>query len=142
MTKVVVGVDGSTEADQALAWAYEEARLRGASLHVVHAWIYPYVGPRPGGKEPYEDMRAEAERTLSAVVERVVGSLPPGVSVESHLVEGSPAGELLREGKDALMIVVGSRGRGGFASLLLGSTSQQVAHHAPCPVVVFRRHDD
>jgi nucleotide-binding universal stress UspA family protein len=138
MATIVVGVDGSVEGDQALRWAYEEARLRGADLHVVHAWIYPYVGPRAGAHEAYDDMKAEAGRTLESVVDRVVSSLPPGVNVEPVLVEGSPAGELLREGKEALMIVVGSRGRGGFASLLLGSTSQQVAHHASCPVVIFR----
>lgn len=138
MAKIVVGVDGSEQADRALRWAWDEARLRGASLHVVHAWVYPYIGPREGLHDPYTDMRVEAERTLGVIIERVTAGLPPDVPVVPVLVEGSPAGELLREARDADLLVLGSRGRGGFATLLLGSTSHQVVHHAHCPVVILR----
>ncbi|HEX9259547.1 MAG TPA: universal stress protein [Acidimicrobiales bacterium] len=138
MTKIVVGVDGSPDSERALDWAIEEARLRGAEVVLVHSWIYPYVGPRTGIHEPYDDMKLEAARTLDEIV-GAAAERAGDVKLHPVLVEGSPAGELVREGADALMIVLGSRGRGGFKSLLLGSTSHQVVHHATCPVVVLRK---
>jgi len=144
---VVVGVDGSPGADRALRWAAEEAALRGARLRIVHAWRVPLLEAIPA---PYvvglpappvdqeavgESYRVRASKVLEDAVGRVLGS-DQGAEIEETLVEGPPAAQLLRAAQDADMLVVGSRGHGGFAGLLLGSVSQQVAHHAPCPVVI------
>ena len=139
MQRIVVGVDGSQGARRALDWAVGEAKLRDAHLVVVHAWLEPAavaVGSvvTAGGVEP-ELFEETAERTLADVVGAVdTTALPQGV--ESRVVAGAPAGALLDAAKDADLLVVGSRGRGGFTGLLLGSVSQQVAHHAPCPVLI------
>jgi len=118
----------------ALRWATAEARRRHATLEVVHAWRavpigdYLFSQPEPGGSSRFArkllDEAVEAEDTT-------------GVTVERKLVIGSGAYGLLHEAKGADLLVVGSRGRGGFAGLLLGSVSQQVAHHAPCPAVII-----
>jgi nucleotide-binding universal stress UspA family protein len=137
--RVVVGVDGSADAARALAWAAEEARLRGAELVVVHAYLPPYAGDfaiawDPGDEE--EHAQVLLDDALAAVD---TGSLP--VPVEPVLAYDRAAPALLDAAEQADLVVVGSRGRGGFAGLLLGSVSHQVTHHAPCPVVVLR-HDD
>jgi nucleotide-binding universal stress UspA family protein len=134
LQRIVVGVDGSEAAQLALRWAIDEARRRHATLEVVHAWRtvpiddYLFSPPEPGGSSRYArkllDEAVEAEDTT-------------GVTVERKLVIGSGAYGLLHEAKGAELLVVGSRGRGGFAGLLLGSVSQQIAHHAPCPVVII-----
>lgn len=93
------------------------------------------VGVYPA--ESFESLRDDAESTVQAATARVA-ELQPLVACEGRAIEGQPAAILLKEAQDADMIVVGSRGRGGFASLLLGSVSQQVVHHATCPVVVLR----
>ena len=139
MTKIVVGVDGSDESQAALRWAYDEARQRGAELDVVHAWTYPYQGPRTGVTEPRDLMELDAakalEQTMTTLQRDHTGT---GVTTHAHVREGNPADVLVQESKDAELLVVGSRGRGGFASLLLGSVSTAVTHHAACPVVVVR----
>jgi nucleotide-binding universal stress UspA family protein len=138
---VVVGFDESDEAQAALRFALDEARLRGAALRVVHVWTVPAA---PGGfglvapptDEHVEHMSAEAER----VVDRALSGLPVEgrPPIERQIVQGSPAQVLIDASQDADLLVVGSRGRGGFAELLLGSVSQQCAHHARCPVVIVR----
>lgn len=143
MGAIVVGVDGSEEAKAALHFAFQEAKLRRAKLRVVHAWQYGSIGA--AGVESFyptvgpdvSEVRDAAEHALD---EAVQASLPDtdSVEVERRLVEGRPAGVLVNESRDAEMLVVGSRGHGGFAALLLGSVSQQVAHHARCPVVIVR----
>jgi nucleotide-binding universal stress UspA family protein len=132
--RIVVGVDGSESAQQALRWAIDEARRRDATLEVVHAWRripitdYLLTDPEPGGSARYAqqlfDQAVEAEDTV-------------GVTVERKLVAGDGAYALIHEAKGADLLVVGSRGRGGFSGLLLGSVSHQAAHHAPCPVVII-----
>jgi nucleotide-binding universal stress UspA family protein len=136
--KIVVGVDGSGGSIRALAWALEEALHRGAHVEVVHTWQLPYIGVeavmasvalREG------DFEVAASALLDVTIAQV-GPLPLGVQVERVVVHG-PAAQVLKErAKDADLLVVGSRGRGGFAGLLLGAVSQQCAQHAPCPVVV------
>ena len=139
MQRIVVGVDGSQGARRALEWAVDEAKLRDAQLVVIHAWLEPAavaVGSviTAGGVEP-EIFEETAERTLADVLGAVdTTELPQGI--ESHVVAGAPAHALLDAAKDADVLVVGSRGLGGFTGLLLGSVSQQVAHHATCPVVI------
>jgi nucleotide-binding universal stress UspA family protein len=143
MQRIVVGIDGSQGARRALEWAVAEAKLRDAHLVVVHAWLEPAavaVGSviTAGGVEP-ELFEETAERTVANVLGAVdTTGLPQGI--ESHVVAGTPARALLDMAKDADMVVVGSRGLGGFTGLLLGSVSQQVAHHATCPVVIIPGH--
>jgi nucleotide-binding universal stress UspA family protein len=132
---------------KALEWALEEARLRRASLHVVHAWMVPLidalpepwaVGSPPLGPsddEVHEHLEAAARAVLDASLAEA-RSADPGVEVQGELVEARPAAALLAAADDADLLVVGSRGRGGFAGLLLGSVSAECAHHATCPVVV------
>jgi nucleotide-binding universal stress UspA family protein len=144
MGRIVVGIDGSWASKAVLRFAVEEARLRGSSLHVVHAWRYSTgglhtfytggLGTQLGGPAM---TRAEQEQRR---LERFVGKLLPATDVEITVsaVEGFPAQALLEAAKGAELLVVGSRGHGGFGGLLLGSVSQQCAHHAPCPMVIVR----
>lgn len=136
--RIVVGVDGSAPAEAALRWALAEARLRGAVCEVVHAWTYPVVADIAGmaaAGVAWPDLEAEARRLLDEVIEQVRPE-SEGVTIEARVVEGTAAGVLIDAARDADLLVVGSRGRGGFVGLLLGSVSQQVAHHAPCPIVI------
>lgn len=135
--RIVVGVDGSGAARQALGWALEEARLRHATVDVVHAWRMPYPDGYPIRTltaPPAVEVEQEAHRLLDAAVG---SAATEGTRVEPVLVCDSAARALIDLAKGADMVVVGSRGRGGFAGLLLGSVSQKVLHHATCPVVVI-----
>jgi uncharacterized protein YeaO (DUF488 family)/nucleotide-binding universal stress UspA family protein len=144
---VVVGVDGSSASQQALRWAAAEARLRDVPLRVVHAWTFPYsVGLiDPGGLSsasgsvPLEprDLRRAANEILDAAIAGPGDDLHD-LEVDRVSAEGSAAAVLVDLVSASDLLVVGSRGRGGFSSLLLGSTSQQCSHHAPCPVVIVR----
>lgn len=136
---IVVGVDGSGHADAALAWAIEEAKLRQATLRIVHAWQYLPMVAEPMAalpSTPFQELADTAKLVVSETLERVAGG-EPGVPLDIRIVEGSPGPAVLDAAADATLIVMGSRGRGGFAGLLLGSVSQQVTHHAHCPVVVL-----
>ena len=140
MSGIVVGVDGSDGSRDALRWAFREARLRGTTLRVVHAWGMPYApaatGYTPLPVAPLHDAAGKgAQRLLDEELNEIETG---GVRIEPMLVEGAPASVLLEAAKDADMVVVGSRGGGGFVDLLLGSVGQQVVHHATCPVVVVR----
>lgn len=143
MSLVVVGVDHSEGAKAALAFAVEEAQLRGATLRVVHAWRYEYVGYTgfegavPTVVGDIHELRRAAEAALDATVEQTLGDRD-GVEIEKRAVEGTPSSVLIAESRDADLLVVGSRGHGGFAQLLLGSVSQQCANHAECPVAIVR----
>jgi nucleotide-binding universal stress UspA family protein len=144
---IVVGVDHSAGAKVALRFALEEARLREATLRVVHAWQFGYLGatglegglPAVGGD--LDEFRRAAAAELDAIIGEAAGDADR-IEVERRLEQGTPAAVLVDESRDADLLVVGSRGHGGFASLLLGSVSQQCAHHAQCPVVIVRdRHE-
>jgi len=139
MRRFVVGIDGSAESRRALAWALEAAREAGATLDVVHVWswsvaTYPGFGV-PVTSETITEIGHAAEETAQAVVDEVVGP-DPDVEVRLAVVEGAPAACLIEAADGADLLVVGSRGRGGFTGLLLGSVSQQCAHHARCPLVI------
>ncbi len=148
MAKIVVGVDGSESSKAALRWAVEEARLRGATLHAVHAWELPLSpGEDPSyvavGEATEEHDLERVARSLDVAASEALGASlegvdTSGVELRPESVQSSPADALLRAAEDAEILVVGSRGRGGFRELLLGSVSQKVVHHAPCPVVVVR----
>lgn len=137
MQRIVVGVDGSETAARALKWAVDEARLHRAALEVVHAWHAPYVGDfayATVALDP-EVFETAARETLDAAVASVdVSGLT--APVERVLSTGGAAAAILEAAKGADLVVVGSRGLGGFRGLMLGSVSHQVAHHATCPVVV------
>jgi nucleotide-binding universal stress UspA family protein len=140
---IVVGVDHSAGAKAALRFALEDARLRQATLRVVHAWQFGYIGatglegflPAAGGE--LEDFRQSAEAALDETL-RDVGVDEDGVAIERRVDQGTAAAVLVEESRGAELLVVGSRGHGGFAQLLLGSVSQQCAQHASCPVVIVR----
>jgi nucleotide-binding universal stress UspA family protein len=142
MNVIVVGVDHSPGAKAALVFAIEEARLREATVRAIHAWQYGYIGytglegGMPVVGADLNELRATAEAALEASVRE---ALPESdIEIEQRVVQGVPAGVLVDESRDADLLVVGSRGHGGFAQLLLGSVSQQCAQHAECPVVIVR----
>lgn len=149
MSRVLVGVDGSPSSARALRWAADEARRRGAELHVVHVWRLPlYAIPDPGGvvvsslgdldHEVVETLERQAREVLEESVAKLRretgGDL--GVELRAELLRGDPARELVEAAAGADLLVVGSRGLGGFEGLLLGSVSQKVVQHAPCPAAV------
>jgi nucleotide-binding universal stress UspA family protein len=144
--EIVVGVDGSDASKDALRWALEEARLRQARLHVVHAWEppppVPDLAPAPSPAlelvELLPALQEAAEQLVARVVDEVAGD-DPGVEIEAVAVEGPATFVLADAAENAQLLVVGSRGRGGFARLLLGSVSQALAHHSPCPLLIHRR---
>lgn len=140
MTRIVVGIDDSPAATDALRWALNEARLRDATLEVVHTWAFPIASELPGGEVSrlVTDLQRAASERLDKVVDGI-GGADPNVKVVRRVLEGPAAPILLEAAVGAELLVVGSRGRGGFAGLLLGSVAQQCVHHAPCPVVVVRQ---
>ena len=141
MNTIVVGMDGSGCSVAALRWALEEARLRGARIRAVYAWGTPFVSTYHEAAHyidtDFAAVRAAATRVLEAAVADAVGGRA-GVEVEQIVVEGPAAGALIDASRDAALLVVGSRGIGGFTGLLLGSVSHQCAQHAACPVVIVR----
>ena len=138
--RIVVGVDGSAGSDAALLWAAEEATRCGAELVLVHGWAYPYVGSRTGVAEPRDEMRLDAMRTLEASALKA-HEAAPSLQCHSIITEESPAKALIDAAAEADLVVVGSRGHGGFSALLLGSVSRTVLQHSPRPVVVVRPAD-
>ncbi len=142
METIVVGVDGSECARAALEFAAREAALRKARLRIVCAWEIPPAvyggGFAPTLDQPTLDAFRDGAETV--VQEAVVAAkeLQSTIECEGNAAQGQPAEVLLQEARDADLIVVGNRGHGGFASLLLGSVSHQVVQHAPCPVTVVR----
>ncbi len=160
MGRIVVGVDGSKESHEALRWALEEAKLRGAELHVVHVYgpigeespyaaSYAYAPDRgTAGRLTEEEARwrEERQRTVHERAKRIVNDVVKAVGadhadlpVHQEVIAGARSAQaLIDRSRNADLLVVGSRGRGGFKGLLLGSVSQQLVQHAPCPVVVIR----
>jgi nucleotide-binding universal stress UspA family protein len=129
---VVVGVDGSDGARRALRWAAEEAGLRGVRLRVVHVWSYLDQAGEAFDPTFGED---DARQLLDEAVAGA-GIEAGGLAIERKTVCDLAARGLLDSAADGDLLVVGARGMGGFRGLLLGSVSQQVAQHAPCPVVI------
>ena len=137
MNGVVVGIDGSPGSMTALRFGLEEARLRGTTLHVVAAWQLPAMAYAGGAGVGVADLSAELNTRAGNAVDEALDGIDVGdVPVEQHVLEGHPAGVLVDAGAGADLLVVGSRGLGGFARMLLGSVGHEVAHHAPCPTVI------
>lgn len=137
---VVVGTDGSADSEAAIAFACEEARLRGTDVVALHTWSEVIADgvPRPHALREDPAEIAAAERVKLA--EQVVGwqRKYADLTIELEVVRGRPVRTLLERGEDAQLVVVGCRGRGGFTGMLLGSTSQALIAHSPCPVAVVR----
>ncbi|MFF4145572.1 universal stress protein [Streptomyces sp. NPDC001698] len=135
--RVVVGVDGSQSSYEALRWAVRYAGLVDGIVEAVAVWelpgLYSWSAPAVDMEVDEDETREKMRRELT----EVLGADAAG-SVRSHLVHGNPADVLLRAAEGAEVLVVGSRGRGGFARALLGSVSQHVSQHAGCPVVIVR----
>lgn len=138
MQRIVVGVDGSPGSINALRWALGQARRTGARLQLVNAWSYPYsVAPMAIAipMPTTDEMAHVASSTLKSAMEDLGGDSLE-VDVEYTIVEGSAAEALVNAAAGAALLVVGSRGLGGFSRLLLGSVSHHAAHHTPCPIVI------
>ena len=139
MSSIVVGVDGSEASIEALMFAIDEARIHGADVKAVNAWHVPAfaygagMGPVPVDLAAYPEVaRTRLEQCLEAV-----GAAGSGVTVTPVVRQGLAADIICAEADGAELLVVGSRGLGGFRGLLLGSVSQHCAHHARCPVVIL-----
>jgi nucleotide-binding universal stress UspA family protein len=137
---VVVGVDGSELSDLAVGFAVEEAARRGTALVAVHAWLHP-VPLGPGDVLPLvydlDALAAEEERVLAEAVAGYAERYPE-VPIRQQLVRGNPSRVLVDASAEAQLVVVGARGRGGLAGMLLGSVSHAVLHHARCPLAIVR----
>jgi nucleotide-binding universal stress UspA family protein len=133
---IVVGVDGSASSVQALRWAGRQAELTGARLHAVTAWHMPTTyGWIPPVADT--DWAGGARTTLRRAITTALDDDRAG-QVRRHVVEGPPVRALLAAAADADLLVVGSRGLGEFAGMVLGSVAQHLVAHAPCPVLVIR----
>ncbi|MFI5067663.1 MAG: universal stress protein [Streptosporangiales bacterium] len=141
MPGIVVGVDGSQHSQRSLEWAMKEAALRQVPLTVIavhpvatSGWTRTGLSfPADEGDE--ERARTAAQEEVDKATSQVGGQRPPSVTVRAE--SGVPAEVLINASSGAEMLVVGSRGSGGFSRLLMGSVSSQVVHHATCPVVVI-----
>lgn len=137
MGLILVGVDGSEASGVALEFAAEEAKIRDAVLRVICVWESPSLGQQEAltAAGLFDVIREGAEAVVAEALERV-RELEPTLACEGRAINGWPPGVLVEEAKEAEMLVVGRRGQGALASLLLGSVSRHVADHAPCPVVI------
>ncbi|MFE1176129.1 universal stress protein [Streptomyces sp. NPDC058773] len=139
--RIVVGVDGSPSSKEALRWAVRQAGLTHDSVHAVIAWEYPplygSIGWLDAPQSLARDIKVWAEQTLDDAIKEVVKKGDPS-RVEPTVAYGTAATVLLEAARGASLLVVGSRGLGGFSRALLGSVSQHCTQHAPCPVVVIR----
>jgi nucleotide-binding universal stress UspA family protein len=137
--RIVVGVDGSPSSKEALRWAARQASMTGARVQAVIAWNLPvitggYAWPPVGGLAATDF----GELARQVLTDAVSGALGPGTQAELIVRQGSAPGVLIEAAAGADLLVVGSRGHGGFTEALLGSVSQHCVHHAACPVVVIR----
>jgi nucleotide-binding universal stress UspA family protein len=140
--RIVVGVDGSTGSMAALGWAVDEARLRGTSLHVVMTWEMPQTYGSPSiigmGMDPSLDAKAVLAEAADNEAARLAHDVvPDDVPTVWEVMQGPPGWKLTEASEGADLLVVGSRGHGGFVGTLLGSVSQHVVTHAVCAVVVI-----
>lgn len=134
--RIVVGVDGSDSSRQALQWAVRQARLTGATVDAVICWLHPTVYGRAPVSVDRELGHAAGKVLAQAVAEAFDDGVPTGIRESAIL--GNAAEVLLEQSRGADLLVVGSRGHGGFTGALLGSVGQHCVQHASCPVVVVR----
>jgi nucleotide-binding universal stress UspA family protein len=136
--RIVVGIDGSEHGNAALRWAVNEARVHEGEIVAVFAWQLPFIGI-PGAFD-----RDEMEKLCKIFVEDTVAAAVPAarVPITNLVAQGDVSASLIAAAKNADMLVLGSRGRGGFAGLKLGSVSQECVQHAACPVVIIKQPGD
>jgi len=137
-TDIVVGYDGSASSRAALRYAVSQARLRNAPVRVLAVFDYNWRGARFGGAE---ELELTVRQRIQKMVDEAVTEMrmaAPGVNISGTAQLGSPGPALLAASRTAAVVVVGSRGHGGFGGLMLGSVGQHVATHAQCPVIVVR----
>lgn len=136
---IVVGHDGSSAAHEAMRWAVEEGRLRGQVVHVVRAWVLSGVigdmGGISGGVPSFEEAGIWVEAQLQ---ENLATCEPAGVEVHTHVIHEASKDVILAAAATADLVVLGNRGRGGFAGAIIGSVAETVVRYAPCTVVVVR----
>ncbi len=133
--RIVAGVDGSPSSVRALEWAVHQAELTAGVVDAVYAWHFPATYGLPVADVPdYPGLADEVLSKAIAEAQKIDGS----ARIRPHVVEGNAVQVLLDAARGADLLVVGSRGHGGFSGALLGSVSQNVVHHSPCPVVVIR----
>lgn len=139
--RIVAGVDGSPSSLAALRWAVRQAELTGATVDAVIAWHYPVIpapmGPAPVAMLETADFEKAADETVTDAISAAVAR-DSDVRVSAQVKEGNAAQVLLDAAAGADLLVVGSRGHGGFTEALLGSVSQHCVHHASCAVVIVR----
>jgi nucleotide-binding universal stress UspA family protein len=144
--RIVVGVDSSQGSRAALRWALAQGRLTGATVEAVTAWQNPVVYGYAYGWIPTlsdaDSIPAYAEKALAETVADVMGTQGQPVDIRTTVAEGPAPQVLLAAATGADLLVVGSRGHGAFAGMLLGSVSQHCAQHAPCAVVVIPDDDE
>jgi nucleotide-binding universal stress UspA family protein len=141
MSGIYVGIDGSSHSQLALEWAMREAVIRREPLTVIAVHEVPTSGwggmiVYPQDSELREESRKAAQEAVDKAAAQLGGAAPSSVTVQASI--GLPAAELIELSKDADLLVIGSRGAGGFTRLIVGSTSAQVSQHAHCPVVIVR----
>ncbi len=136
---IVVGHDGSAAAHEAMRWAVDEGRLRGQVVHVVRAWVLSGVirdmGGLSAGVPSFNEAASWVEQQLH---ENLASCSPAGVQVHTHVIHEASTDVILEAAKTADLVVLGNRGRGGFAGAIIGSVAENVVRHAPGTVVVVR----
>lgn len=133
---ILVGIDGSQGSLDALRWALAEARRRGDAVEVLHCWHIPYYGDMSGMMPVPGAVIEEGAQAVLADALAAVQADAEGVALTGRTVQGAAAQTLIEASKGADLVVVGRRGHGGFAGLLMGSVATQIAGHAACPAVV------
>jgi nucleotide-binding universal stress UspA family protein len=139
---VIVGVDGSPPSTSALAWAARYAQAVGASLRAVLAWHYPSDAALPPVGRTPEPARSQVEQSRYEILDQAIESACrdlPAMHVDGKVIYGHPAQALIDESRNADLLVVGSKGHGGFTGMTLGSVSTHCVTHASCPVTVVKR---
>ena len=139
---VIVGTDGTERSRAAVIWAAREAQRRGVPLRIAHVFEWDWEDYRYSVGNEYTDVSRQLAEAVVNNASRLARETAPRIPIETDTLIGHPAARLLDIAGQAELMVLGHRGRGGFAGLRLGSVSQRVATHAPCPVLVIRGRDD
>lgn len=135
-SRIVVGIDGSAPSLTALEWALDQAELTGATVEAITCWEYPAFYSWEGGAIAPREFESAAGHTVEEAVDNAVDRRTSPPRVRTRVLQGHTAQVLVESAENANLLVVGSRGHGGFVGALLGSVSQKCAHHARCPVVI------
>jgi nucleotide-binding universal stress UspA family protein len=138
VSRIVVGFDGSSAAEAALAVALEEAKLRNLPLRVVCSWEVPPLEYAGAAFAPIDDLNTAAQQHAERTIADAIAKLDTGsgVQVEAVAVQGHPSTVLIEQAEDALMLIVGTRGLSTLKGIMRGSVSQSLSHHCPIPLLI------